>query len=223
METSEGGGANILLYGPPGTGKSEFAKTLGARVKRGVHFIGAADKQASEPNRRERVAALMIATELGAAAGKMIVVVDEADDLFAGVDEDDAATRHGSKVFMNRLVEQTRAPTVLDHQQSRPPGTGGGAADESGGVFSPSRRRGAPKNYSSASQAALSIDLDAKTIGQLARLPAAPALIENAILSAARMPRFGRRGAANSGAAASRRWVLAKSRRRRRRSSSIPL
>ena len=112
VETCEGGGANILLYGPPGTGKSEFAKTLGARVKRGVHFIGEADKQASEPNRRERVAALMIATELGAAAGKMVVVVDEADDLFAGVDEDDAATRHGSKVFMNRLVEQTRVPTI---------------------------------------------------------------------------------------------------------------
>ena len=97
VETSEGGGANILLYGPPGTGKSEFVKTLGARVKRGVHFIGEADKQASEPKRRERIAALMIATALGAAAGKMIVVVDEADDLFAGVDEDNAATRHGRK------------------------------------------------------------------------------------------------------------------------------
>ena len=42
----------------------------------------------------------------------MIVAVDEADDLFAGVDEENAATRHGSKVFMNRLVERVAGPTI---------------------------------------------------------------------------------------------------------------
>ena len=44
----------------------------------------------------------MIANALGTTGNKMIVAVDEADDLFAGVDEDNAATRQGSKVFMNR-------------------------------------------------------------------------------------------------------------------------
>ena len=47
-----------------------------------------------------------------ATGGKMIVAVDEADDLFAGVDEENAATRHGSKVFMNRLVERVSGPTI---------------------------------------------------------------------------------------------------------------
>jgi transitional endoplasmic reticulum ATPase len=107
-----GMGANILLYGPPGTGKSEFAKTLGARLNVSVQFVGEATEDKTEPNRRERIAALMIANAIGGVARKTIVVVDEADDLFAGVDEDDAATRHGSKVFMNRLVERTATPTI---------------------------------------------------------------------------------------------------------------
>jgi SpoVK/Ycf46/Vps4 family AAA+-type ATPase len=186
VENNEAQGANILLYGPPGTGKSEFAKTLGARVKRGVHFIGEADKQSSEPNRRERVAALMIATELGAAAGKMIVVVDEADDLFAGVDEDDASTRHGSKVFMNRLVEQTRVPTIwITNNLSRL----GPAVVRRMNLVVRFPRPGVAVRQRIVERVAsrTSIDLDVKAIGQLARLPAAPALIESAILSAARM------------------------------------
>ncbi len=186
VENSEGPGANILLYGPPGTGKSEFAKTLGARVKRGVHFIGEADKQSSEPNRRERVAALMIATELGAAAGKMIVVVDEADDLFAGVDDDDASTRDGSKVFMNRLVEQTRAPTIwITNDIARL----GPAVVRRMNLVMRFPRPGVAVRQRIVERVAsrAKFNLDTMAIGQLARLPAAPALIENAILSAARM------------------------------------
>ena len=45
-------------------------------------------------------------------ARKTIIVVDEADDLFVGVDEDDASSRRGSKVFMNRLIERAVVPTI---------------------------------------------------------------------------------------------------------------
>jgi transitional endoplasmic reticulum ATPase len=41
-----------------------------------------------------------------------IVVVDEADDLLAGLDEDTSSNRRGSKVFMNRLVENAATPTI---------------------------------------------------------------------------------------------------------------
>ena len=60
----------------------------------------------------------------------MIVAVDEADDLFAGVDEDNAATRHGSKVFMNRLVERVASADDLDRQRHRSPRSGGGSPHE---------------------------------------------------------------------------------------------
>ena len=58
--------ANILIYGPPGTGKSEFVKTLAARLGFSAHFVGEHNGKDAEPNRRERIAALMIANALGA-------------------------------------------------------------------------------------------------------------------------------------------------------------
>ena len=186
VASSEGPGTNILIYGVPGTGKSEFVKTLGARLKRAVHFVGEANKANAEPNRQERVAALMIANELGVATGKMIVVVDEADDLFAGVDEDDASTRHGSKVFMNRLVEQSRVPTIwitnnLDQL--------GAAVVRRMNLILRFPRPGLAVRQKIVERlvSRTPIELDAQALGQIARLPAAPALIENAIRSAARI------------------------------------
>jgi transitional endoplasmic reticulum ATPase len=105
-------GANLLFYGPPGTGKSEFAKTLGAHLGFSVQFCGETGEENVEPNRRERIAALLIANAVSAVARGTIVVVDEADDLLGGIDEDDAFNRRGSKVFMNRLVERAAAPTI---------------------------------------------------------------------------------------------------------------
>ncbi|MGO8739744.1 AAA family ATPase [Rhodoblastus sp.] len=180
------GAANILLYGPPGTGKSEFAKTLGAHMKRGVHFVGEKDKADAEPGRRDRVAALIIANELGAAAGKMIVVVDEADDLFAGVDEDDASTRHGSKVFMNRLVERTRVPTIwITNDLSRL----GPAVIRRMNLVMRFPKPGEAVRRKIVERLARreKFALDVEAVGKLASLPAAPALIENAIRSAAKI------------------------------------
>ena len=105
-------GVNLLFYGPPGTGKSEFAKTLGAHLRFSVQFCGEMGEEKAEPDRRERIAALLIANAVGRVARKTIVVVDEADDLLAGLDEDNSFNRRGSKVFMNRLVERAAAPTI---------------------------------------------------------------------------------------------------------------
>ncbi|TXN82696.1 AAA family ATPase [Methylobacterium sp. WL8] len=105
-------GINLLVHGAPGTGKTEFARTLAERLAARACFVGEADELDAEPNRRDRVAAFAVARALAARAGRMLLVVDEADDIFTGVDEDDAGKRRGSKVFMNRLVETTEAPTV---------------------------------------------------------------------------------------------------------------
>ena len=178
--------ANILIYGPPGTGKSEFVKTLAAHLGLSSHFIGEHNGQDAEPNRRERIAALMIANALGTTGGKMIVAVDEADDLFAGVDEENAATRHGSKVFMNRLVERVAAPTIwIVNDIDR---LGPAVVRRMNLVMRFPRpglavRKKMIERISDRAEFHLAADETAK----LARLPAAPALIENAIRSAARI------------------------------------
>jgi SpoVK/Ycf46/Vps4 family AAA+-type ATPase len=105
-------GINLLLYGPPGTGKTEFARTLAQRLGAQPMFVGETDDEDGEPGRGERVAALAVAKSLARTAGRTLIVVDEADDIFAGVDDGDSDRRVGSKVFMNRLVEGTQAPTL---------------------------------------------------------------------------------------------------------------
>ena len=55
------------------------------------------------------MAALLIANAIGAMARKTILVVDEADDLFDAFGD---ANRRGSKVFLNRLLERSAAPTI---------------------------------------------------------------------------------------------------------------
>jgi SpoVK/Ycf46/Vps4 family AAA+-type ATPase len=105
-------GVSILLYGPPGTGKTAFARVLAERVDAHSIFVGELDDNENEPSRAARVAALAISQILAASAGRTMLVVDEADDIFTGVDDGDAKSRVGSKIFMNRLVEGTPAPTV---------------------------------------------------------------------------------------------------------------
>jgi len=178
--------ANILIYGPPGTGKSEFVKTLAARLGVAAYFVGEHNNQDAEPNRRERIAALMIANALGATGGEMIVAVDEADDLFAGVDEDNAATRHGSKVFMNRLVERVAGPTIwIVNDIDR---LGPAVVRRMNLLMRfPKPSLAVRKTMIARMSDRAEFHLDADETAILARLPAAPALIENAIRSAARI------------------------------------
>jgi SpoVK/Ycf46/Vps4 family AAA+-type ATPase len=113
-------GINLLLYGAPGTGKTEFIRTLAERLGAHAMFVGETDDDDGEPSRGERVTAYAVARALASRAGRTLLIVDEADDIFTGVDGDDARSRVGSKVFMNRLVEKTAAPTVwITNQRDR--------------------------------------------------------------------------------------------------------
>jgi SpoVK/Ycf46/Vps4 family AAA+-type ATPase len=113
-------GINLLLHGAPGTGKTEFVRTLAERLGAHAMFVGETDDGDGEPSRGERVTAYAVARALASRAGRTLLVVDEADDIFTGVDGDDARSRVGSKVFMNRLVEKTAAPTVwITNQRDR--------------------------------------------------------------------------------------------------------
>jgi transitional endoplasmic reticulum ATPase len=180
---SSRGGANLLFYGPPGTGKSEFAKTLGARVGLSVHFCGETDEEDAEPDRRDRVAALLIANAIGRLARRTIVVVDEADDLLFDLDDDGAFGRRGSKVFMNRLLEQTAAPTIWivnDIARLGPPIIRRMHLT----LRFPKAKRSVRKSMIERIAASTDFQLKDSEVSALAQAPSPPALIENAIRSA---------------------------------------
>ena len=179
-------GANLLFYGAPGTGKSEFAKTLGARVGFSVQFCGETNEANGEPNRRERVAALLIANAIGGVARRTIVVVDEADDLFAGLGDDDGSERRGSKVFMNRLLEGAVAPTIwITNDVDR---LGPAIVRRMNlALRFPKPTLSVRRTMVARIARAVDFPLDESAALELARSPAPPALIENAIRSAAQI------------------------------------
>ncbi|TDE33788.1 AAA family ATPase [Antarcticimicrobium sediminis] len=108
-------GVNILLHGVPGTGKTEFCKALAARLGASLHAVGETDDDGDEPSRFERLQQLRLGQRLLAGQGNSIILFDEMEDLFPGLDDGLfglSMRRSGSKVHMNRLIETNPVPTL---------------------------------------------------------------------------------------------------------------
>ncbi len=118
-------GVNVLLYGPPGTGKTELCKVLAGRLGVELHSVGEADDDGDEPTRNERLQELRLAQRLTARGRRSLLSFDEMEDLlsdpFAGLrifgrllssGSRGPRAGGGSKVFMNRLLEEAPAPTL---------------------------------------------------------------------------------------------------------------
>ena len=122
-------GVNILLYGPPGTGKTEFCKTLAARLEAPLYVVGEAESTGGEPSRYERLQELRFAQGLLAGDRRSILLFDEMEDLLyhqGGLLAELFGSRRsaglpveGSKVFMNRLLEETPVPTLWTSNAAR--------------------------------------------------------------------------------------------------------
>ena len=121
LQTGEPG-VNILLYGPPGTGKTQFCKALAEQLGVDLYSVGESDEDGDEPNRGERLQELRLAQRLLARDRKSLLLFDEMEDLLLdsfsslqalfGSSSGSGRRSGGSKVFMNRLLEQTPAPTL---------------------------------------------------------------------------------------------------------------
>lgn len=106
-------GVNVLIYGPPGTGKTEFARTLAAEIGANLYAVGEADEEGDEPTRRERLNSLNRAQRLLARRRDSLLLFDELEDLFAEASTTaNGQRRSGSKIFVNRLLEQVAVPVI---------------------------------------------------------------------------------------------------------------
>ncbi|HEX8667159.1 MAG TPA: AAA family ATPase [Allosphingosinicella sp.] len=107
-------GVNVLIYGPPGTGKTELARTLAAAAGADLYAVGEADEDGDEPTRWERIHALKRAQRLLSRRTGALLLFDEMEDLFsdARTTAGDGAPRAGSKIFVNRLLEENPVPTL---------------------------------------------------------------------------------------------------------------
>lgn len=183
-------GASLLLYGAPGTGKTEFAKLIAAELEADVVFIGErrakADERGyrAEPSRADRLSHLAFASALAERAGRVVLVIDEADEVFVGVDDDRVSERAGSKVFINRMLERCPVPMIWITNHPRRLGDAVLRrmlyAAEFRDADRPTRRRIAARHASERGLALPSRQLD-----ELASLSASPALLGTGIRAAA--------------------------------------
>ena len=122
-------GVNVLLYGPPGTGKTQFCRTLAHRLGVRMYSVGEADEQGREPSRGERLQELRLAQRVLGDCSNSILLFDEMEDLlskssstfpwFIGATSRSRRKSDGSKVFMNRLLEETRVPILWTTNAAR--------------------------------------------------------------------------------------------------------
>ena len=122
-------GVNVLIYGSPGTGKTEFCRTLARRLTVKLYSVGEADDWGHEPNRSERLHELRLAQRLLGSGRDSILLFDEMEDLlrdpaagsmpFFGQSARSRCRAGGSKVFMNRLLEENAVPTLWTSNSAR--------------------------------------------------------------------------------------------------------
>ena len=112
-------GVNILFHGPPGTGKTQFCRTLAGKLSVPLFDVGARDERGGEPDRAQRLGDLTLAHTLLAGDRNALVLFDETVDLlpdaglsflFGGFGR--RTVSGGSKLFMNRLLENAPVPTL---------------------------------------------------------------------------------------------------------------
>ena len=105
-----------------GTGKTEFCKTLAARLDVPLYIVGESDDRGGEPSRHERLQELRLVQRLLTEDRRALLLFDEMEDLLSneggavaalfGLRRFPGRQAGGSKVFMNRLLEQTPVPTL---------------------------------------------------------------------------------------------------------------
>lgn len=100
-------GVNILLYGPPGTGKTELTKVAAACAGLTLFSAGEENVGEGEADRSARLSDLVFSLRLLAGSARTALLFDEMEDVAWQL-----MKRGGSKVYLNRLVENNPVPIL---------------------------------------------------------------------------------------------------------------
>ena len=104
-------GVNILLYGLPGTGKTELVKTISETLQTELFEITYADEDDEAIDGRLRLQAYKMAQAI-LANQNIILMYDEAEDIFESSDSFFAPKRQQNKAWLNRILETNSIPTI---------------------------------------------------------------------------------------------------------------
>lgn len=106
-QKSQKKGINILFYGLPGTGKTELCKLIAKESNSLLYKVAEEDEDGDEAKRGERLSDLKLKQKLLENDSKPCILFDEAEDVMnRGYGENGES----SKVYMNRLLENTTLP-----------------------------------------------------------------------------------------------------------------
>jgi len=104
-------GVNILFYGLPGTGKTELAKTISQSIKTKLFEISYADEEEEAIDGYNRLKAYKTAQSL-LSSQNILLMYDEAEDIFDSNDSPLAPKRQDNKAWLNRILETNTIPTI---------------------------------------------------------------------------------------------------------------
>ena len=104
-------GVNILFYGLPGTGKTELAKTISQTLKTKLFEISYANEDDESIDGYQRLKAFKVAQAL-LSNQNILLMYDEAEDIFDSSDSQFAPKRQDNKAWLNRILETNTIPTI---------------------------------------------------------------------------------------------------------------
>lgn len=110
-------GVNVLLHGEPGSGKTELAAALAQSIGRVLYEVRAVSEGEDQLTPRERLMELSLTQRLAQTTGAALVLVDEAEDLFATPWGD--PEKSPTKAVVNACLESAPTPTIWISNRTR--------------------------------------------------------------------------------------------------------